>query len=220
MFVSWIIMVIEQSSRDQLGVPLAEVTFCVVDLETTGGDPDDCAITEIGAVKTRRGEVLGTFQTLVDPGEPVPPLIQGITGIDDQMVRGAPSIRSVLPTFLEFIKGCALVAHSAAFDVGFLQRACYRAGYEGLENPVVDTALLARRLLIEEVPNRKLSTVAAYFTCEHQPRHRAYDDALATVDVLHHLIERGTGFGVMTLADLLGFCSASIREIYDEPTRR
>src|SRR5919106_7037107 len=102
MFVSWSIMLIEQASRDDVGVPLAEVTFCVVDLETTGGNPEDCAITEIGAVKTRRGEVLGTFQTLVDPGEPVPPLIQGITGIDDLMVRGAPSIRSVLPTFLEF----------------------------------------------------------------------------------------------------------------------
>lgn len=207
-------MAIVQASSDDLGVPLAEVTFCVVDLETTGGDPEGCAITEIGAVKTRRGERLGTFQTLVDPGEPVPPAIQGITGIDDEMVRGAPPIGAVLPSFLEFIHGCTLVAHGAAFDLGFLQRACYRAGYETLEHPIVDTALLARRLLIEEVPNRKLSTLATYLRCENQPSHRAYPDALATVEVLHHLIERGTGFGVMTLADLMDFCSASIRQIY------
>jgi DNA polymerase III subunit epsilon len=214
MFVCWAPVPTEQATSDDLGFPLAEVTFCVVDLETTGGNPDDCAITEIGAVKTRRGEILGTFQTLVDPGEPVPLLIQGITGIHDEMLRGAPPIGSVLPSFLEFIEGCVLVAHSAGFDLGFLQRACYRAGYEGLEHPVVDTALLARRLLVEEVPNRKLSTVAAHLGCEHQPCHRAFDDALATVDVLHHLIERGTGFGVLTLADLLSFCSSSIREIY------
>jgi len=204
-------MVIEAYSSDDLAIPLAEVTFCVVDLETTGAGPGEHAITEIGAVKTRRGEVLGTFQTLVDPGEPVPYHVTLITGIHDGLVRGAPPLTTILPSFVEFCRGTALVAHNAAFDMGFLDAACARAGYPYLENPVVDTARLARRALIEEVPDRKLATLATHFRCEHQPRHRALDDALATLDVLHSLIERMTGFGVTTLAGLLAFATERVR---------
>lgn len=196
-------MLIGQASFDDLGSPLAEVTFCVVDLETTGGSAEGCAITEIGAVKVRRGEVLGTFQTLVDPGEPVPHHIRMLTGIDDSMVRGAPPIGSVLPAFLEFSDGCVIVAHNARFDMSFLEAACRRSGYPHPEHRVLDTAGLARKILGSEVPNRKLSTLAAHFRCAHQPCHRAFDDALATVDVLHHLIERVTRFGVTTLEDLM-----------------
>ena len=75
-----------QRSFDQLGTPLHEVTFCVIDLETTGGDANVEAITEIGAVKIRGGEVVGTFQTLVDPGRAIPPTITVITGITNAMV--------------------------------------------------------------------------------------------------------------------------------------
>ena len=199
---------IGQASFDDLGSPLAEVTFCVVDLETTGGSAEGCAITEIGAVKVRRGEVLGTFQTLVDPGEPVPHHIRMLTGIDDSMVRGAPPIETVLPAFLEFSEGCVIVAHNARFDMSFLEAACRRSGYPDPEHRVLDTAGLARKILGGEVPNRKLSTLAAHFRCAHQPSHRAYEDALATVDVLHHLIERVTRFGVTTLEDLLAVSTA------------
>jgi DNA polymerase-3 subunit epsilon len=114
----------------------------------------------------------------------------------------------VLPTFLEFSKDCVMVAHNAGFDMGFLRAACARSGYPELEHRVVDTARLARRILAGEVPNRKLSTLAEHFRCAHQPCHRAYDDALATTDVLHHLIERVTGFGVTTLEDLLAVSGA------------
>jgi DNA polymerase III subunit epsilon len=192
-----------QRSFDDLGTPLREVTFCVVDLETTGGSPVDCAITEIGAVKLRAGECLGTFATLVNPGALIPPAITVLTGITQQMVLPAPRIEEVLPSFLEFARDTVLVAHNARFDVTFLDAALTRHGYPRLANPVVDTCALARRLVRDEVRNCKLSTLAEAYRLPHQPSHRALADALATGDLLHVLLERAGSLGVLGLDDLL-----------------
>ena len=118
-----------QRSFDDMGQPLAEVTFCVLDLETTGASPASCAITEIGAVKLRGGECLGTFQTLVNPGVAIPPAITVLTGITEAMVLPAPTIERVLPTFLEFAGDAVVVGHNVRFDMGFLRAALDRAGY-------------------------------------------------------------------------------------------
>src|SRR5690349_6815270 len=91
-----------QQSLDDLGAPLSQVTFVVVDLETTGGSPRTDAITEIGALKLRGGELLGTFETLVNPDVPIPPLITVLTGITEAMLIPAPPIAQVLPAWLEF----------------------------------------------------------------------------------------------------------------------
>jgi DNA polymerase-3 subunit epsilon len=198
-----VLQMLLQQSLEDLGVPLAEVTFVVLDLETTGASPSSSSITEVGAVKVRRGELLGTFQTLVDPGEPVPAFVRLLTGISDEMLIEAPPIEAVLPSLLEFLRDAVIVAHNARFDVGFLNAALLRSGYEPLTNPVVDTAHLARKVLAGEVRNHKLSTLVAHLRCPHTPTHRAYADAIATTDVLHHLIERVAGFGVVTLEDLL-----------------
>src|SRR5690606_9079188 len=112
---SVVVMQVVQETFDDLGVPLADTTFVVVDLETTGGSPDGSQITEIGAVKVRGGEVLGEFQTLVRPSTPIPPFITVLTGITNQMVASSPRIESVLPAFLEFARGAVLVAHNAGF---------------------------------------------------------------------------------------------------------
>jgi DNA polymerase III subunit epsilon len=207
--IRWL-AVFAQRSFEELGTPLADVTFCVVDLETTGGSPVDSAITEIGAVKVRCGELQGTFQTLVNPGQPVPAFIRLLTGISDDMLVEAPDIASVLPAFLEFVGGSVLVAHNARFDVSFLNAALVADGYTTLGNRVVDTALLARKVLAGETPNNKLATLSALLRCAHQPCHRAYADVLATIDVLHHLIERVAGFGVTTLEDLLAVSSTRL----------
>ena len=199
-----------QRSFEELGTPLSQVTFCVLDLETTGGSHIDSAITEIGAVKVRCGEVEGTFQTLVDPGTPVPAFIRLLTGITDELLIGAPDIDAVLPSLVGFLQGTVIVAHNARFDVGFVNAALTRAGYPELDNQVVDTALLARKILAGEVPNHKLSTLARHLRCAHQPCHRAFADVLATVDVLHHLIERVAGFGVTTLEDLVSISSTRL----------
>src|SRR5687767_3223226 len=136
-----------QRSFDDLGTPLSDVTFCVVDLETTGGSPQDCQITEIGAVKLRGGECLGTYQTLVNPGQAIPPQITVLTGITQSMVVPAPRVHEVLPSLFEFLGDSVIVGHNVRFDLGFLRAAADREGWPRLANPWVDTARLARRLL-------------------------------------------------------------------------
>ena len=194
-----------QGTFDELGTPLREVTFVVVDLETTGAAATD-SITEVGAVKMQGGEVLGEFQTLVYPSGPIAPFVAVLTGITDLMVAAAPRIEAVLPAFLEFSKGTVLVAHNAPFDVGFLRSACQRHGYAWPTFDVVDTARLARRVLTrDEVPDATLRTLARYFRSTTEPVHRALADARATVDVLHGLIERLGSYGVHSLEELAIF---------------
>lgn len=197
-----------QTTLDEIGTPLSGVTFCVVDLETTGGAPGDSGITEVGAVKVRGGEWLGEFHSLVNPGLPVPAFIAVLTGITDAMVAQAPSIRSVLPAFLEFARGCVLVAHNAPFDIGFLKAAAEAQGRPWPSFHVVDTARLARHVVTrDEAPNRKLATLARLFHARVLPEHRALGDAQATVDVLHGLLERLGSLGVHTLEELSAYTS-------------
>ena len=198
-----------QASFDDLGTPLAQVTFCVIDLETTGGSPETDAITEIGAVKVRGGEVLGTFQTLVDPGRVIPTSITVLTGITDAMVVRAPRVASVLPTLQEFVGDAVVGGHNIRFDIGFLNAALARTDRPRLANRTLDTCALARRLVRDEVPNCKLDTLASRLRLDHKPTHRALDDVLATVDLLHTLIERATAFGVTGLDDLLALPTMS-----------
>jgi DNA polymerase-3 subunit epsilon len=194
-------------------VTLADTTFVVVDLETTGGRATATqpgggydAITEIGAVKVRGGEVLGELATLVDPGRAIPPQIVELTGITSAMVRDAPKINSVLPAFLEFSRGAVLVAHNAGFDIGFLRAAAQRAQLPWPRPPVLCTVRLARRVLTrDEAPSVRLAALAQLFSASTTPTHRALDDARATVDVLHALIERVGNQGVHTYADLRSY---------------
>jgi DNA polymerase-3 subunit epsilon len=165
-----------QASFDDLGTPLIDVTFCVLDLETTGGSPDDDRICEIGAVKVRGGECLGTFHTLVDPGRAIPPAITVLTGLTSQLTGPAPPVERVLPDLVEFMGDAVFVGHNVRFD---------------------------------EVPDCKLGTLAARFRLDHRPSHRALDDALATADLLHVLLERAAAFGVFALDDLLELPSAA-----------
>ncbi len=193
-----------QASFDDLGRLLSDVTFCVVDLETTGGSPaNGSRITEVGAVKVRGGEVCGEFQTLVNPDAAIPAFITVLTGITQSMVAPAPLIDEVLPSFLEFARGTVLVAHNAPFDTGFLRHAAKELGIPWPRFEVLDTAVLARRVLLrDEVRNVKLSTLAAHVGATTTPNHRALSDARATVDVLHHLFERMGPLGVHTLEEV------------------
>ncbi|GAB6984782.1 DEDD exonuclease domain-containing protein [Nocardioides pyridinolyticus] len=198
-----------QRTFDELGRPLRDITFCVVDLETTGGSAEGGAmITEIGAVKVRGGEVLGEFQTLVNPHTEIPAFIAVLTGITNSMVSTAPSIESALPAFLEFATGTVLVAHNAPFDVGFLKHFAERQGRPWPRFEVLDTARLARRVITrDDAPNCKLSSLAKAFGSPVTPNHRALEDARATVHVLHGMMERLGGLGVQTLEELQTFSS-------------
>jgi len=201
--VSW------QSSFDDLGRHLSATTFVVVDLETTGGSPGVNAITEIGAQKVRGGKVIGEFQTLINPGVPLPPFITVLTGITESMLIPAPKIDEVFPQFLEFLGSEAetvLVAHNAPFDVGFLKAAAAGLGYNFPKFQVLDTVKIARQVLTkDEVRNYKLETLSQFFKTETSPTHRALDDVRATVSVLHGLLERLGSFGIYTLEELKEF---------------
>jgi DNA polymerase III subunit epsilon len=196
-----------QQSLADLGMPLAETTFVVVDLETTGGSANSDAITEIGALKLRGGELLGRIESLVNPGVPIPPMITILTGITESMVLPAPRVAEILPAFLEFAGDAVIVGHNIRFDCAFLDAALVAHGYPRLTNRRVDTLALARRLVRDEIPNLRLHTLARHFRTSIEPTHRAYADAAATAEVLHALLERAASYGVLGLDDLLALPS-------------
>jgi DNA polymerase III epsilon subunit family exonuclease len=196
--------------------PLSETTFAVLDLETSGGSPKlGAGITEIGVVKVRAGKVLGTFQSFVDPGHSLPPFITQLTGITDEMLFSAPFIDEVLPTLIEFLGPAdetVLVAHNSPFDMSFLKAAALTHQYPWPNYLTIDTARLARAVLDrDEVINCKLGTLATFFNAQTSPNHRALDDALATVDVLHGIIERLAGHQVWTFEEMRNFPSRKKR---------
>jgi len=187
-------------------VLLAELEFAVVDLETTGWSPEEAAITEIGAVRVRGGRRQGEFASLVDPGMPVPLGIADLTGITDGMLAGAPRLGAVLPGLLDFARGCVLVAHNAPFDLGFLVAGCDGCGLAWPGFTVLDTVMLARRVMDpDQIPDCKLATLAGFFGARTAPCHRALADARATADVLGWLIRRLAHRGVRTLSELSGW---------------
>jgi DNA polymerase III subunit epsilon len=183
--------------------PLYDVTFVVVDTETTGGSPESATLVELAAAAYRGGERLGVLDSLVDPGEPIPPFVQELTGISDAMVAGAPRLEEVMPQLGALIGDAVVVGHNVAFDIGFLDAALERCGLAPIANARVDTLGLARRLVRDLVPDCALGTLAHGLRLEHRPSHRAMADVLATADLLHRLIELATGFGVLRLSELL-----------------
>jgi DNA polymerase III epsilon subunit-like protein len=195
---------------------LAETIFAVLDLETSGGSPRlGAGITEIGVVKVQGGEVLGTFQSFVDPGHSLPVFITQLTGISDGMLVSAPFIDEILPTLFEFLGSAeetVVVAHNSPFDLSFLKAASLAHEITWPDYLTVDTARLARAVLDrDEVVNCKLSTLSEFFGATTSPTHRALDDALATVDVLHGLIERLAGFDVHSFEQMRNFPSKKKR---------
>ena len=126
-----------------------------------------------------------------------------LTGLTDAIVYDAPRIETVLGSLVDFLGDAVFVAHNASFDLGFVHAALAHDGRAEYRPTVVDTAALARRLLRDEVPNCKLGTLASRLRLDHTPTHRALDDALATTDLLHLLLERAAGLGVLGLDDLV-----------------
>ena len=174
---------------------LFETDFVVFDLETTGAKCPPCRITEIGAYRISRGEIVAEFQTLVNPESIIPPFITQLTGISNQMVRNAPKFAEIASDFLGFIGDAVLVAHNAHFDMRFLNHEIGRI-YEGyrVANSHLCTVQLSRKLL-PNIENHRLHTVAEHYSIYIANRHRAADDAHATakvfVNLMHHLNELG-----------------------------
>lgn len=189
---------------------LREVTFVVVDLETTGASPTTGAgITEIGAIKIKGGEKLAEFEMLINPLMPIPEFITALTGIDQHTIKDAPPIGDIFHLFLDFCGDPienVLVAHNSPFDLGFLQAAAFSLDYPWPDYRVLDTVRMARSVLTQDdLPNVKLGTLAQFFEVEITPTHRALADVQATVEIFHALIERVGSHGISSINALEEF---------------
>lgn len=175
----------------------------VFDLETTGFSPVKDKIIEIGAVKVEEGKITDKFSTFVNPKVPIPFEITRLTSITDEMVMNAPTIEEVLPEFLEFIDGAALVAHNAGFDVGFIEQNCR---YQDIQPDFtsVDTVALAR-ILLPTLSKYKLNIVAKALNISLENHHRAVDDAGATAEIFVKFVRMLEERDVFTLKEMNRF---------------
>ncbi len=190
---------------------------CVVfDLETTGFSPVSNRIIEIGAVKVEKGVITDRFSTFVNPQVPIPFRIEELTGINDNMVLGAPTIEEVLPQFLEFIGDAILAAHNASFDVSFIEENMRRLGLEK-EFTYVDTVGLAR-VLLPQLNRFKLDTVAKALHVPLQNHHRAVDDAECTSGIYLKLLEILAEREITDMNGINALASTSLDQIKKLPT--
>lgn len=179
---------------------LHEAEFVVLDVETTGLRPGPDRVIEIAGLRLRNGEIVDSFQTLINPQRRLPPFIVRLTGITSDMVAKAPHADQILPTFLDFIEGATIVGHNVSFDIGFLT---YEAQLLGQPFPVdgLDTIALARRLL-PGLRRFKLDMVAQYLNIPASNRHRAMGDTRVTAAVFLKLLDHAREQGILTLGHL------------------
>ncbi len=182
-------------------------SFVVFDIKTTGFSPVKDRIIEIGAVKVEQGEITGRYSQFVDPKMPIPFEIFQLTGISDDMVKGAPVIEQVLPEFLEFIRGCKLVAHNAGFDMSFIIENCKRLGYDS-DFTYLDTLALSR-VLFPALGKRTLDAMAKALKVSLDNHHRAVDDAECTAHIFKKLIAMCEEQEVYTLEQVNAMGQAS-----------
>ena len=191
-------------------------SYVVFDIETTGFSPEKNKIIEIGAVKVENGVITDKFSTFVNPDVPIPFEIEQLTSINDSMVLPYPQIDVILPQFLEFCEGSALVAHNASFDVSFIS---YNAKELGLEfgPTVLDTVALARHLL-PNLNRFKLDTVAKALNISLKNHHRAVDDAGCTAEIFVKFVAMLRERGVENLNQLNSMSKLSADMIKKLPT--
>lgn len=175
-------------TADLSSLPLEDAPYVVFDVETTGSSAKEGAITEIGALKVVRGQIVDEFATLVNPGRRIEPFVVRLTGITDRMVAGATDVGEAMPLFEEFVEGCVLVGHNVRFDCSFVAAAREASGLTPLPNPVLDTLRLAR-FLVPGLKRYRLASLVSHFGVRATPNHRALADAAATTGVFIELLK-------------------------------
>jgi DNA polymerase III epsilon subunit family exonuclease len=193
---------------------LEYASFVVFDLETTGLSAGRDRICEIGAQRVVELELTDSFETLVNPGVPLPPVVSSLTGITSRSLLGAPPPQSAVRRFVEFAGDAVLVAHNARFDLGFLDRQVERLTGRRVAAPVVDTVWLARRLLDGRLRRVGLASLAHFFGTSVAPCHRALPDAQATAEVLLALIGLAQERGARTVGDLAELAAPRARRLH------
>lgn len=185
--------------EDANDLPLSQ-EFVVFDIETTGFSNVNDKITEIGAVKIKDFEVVERFSRLVNPEKDISYRIQELTGITNEMVQNEPTIETVLPEFMEFVKDSVLVAHNADFDTGFIKQKCSEQNIV-YDRKKVDTLMLAR-ILLPQLKRHRLDRVAKEVGVQLKNHHRAVDDAEATAHIFIKFLEMLKKRGAETLSDV------------------
>jgi len=193
--------------------------FVVVDLETTGNSSKrGDKIIQLAAVVVENGKIVEQFSSYVNPEQSIPPFIEELTGITDDMVEDAPLFSSIAPKVLTLLDGAYFVAHNVLFDLSFLQEELTEAGYEGFYGPVLDTVELAR-ILLPTADSYKLNDLAYREGFNHDRPHQADSDALVTAELLLMMLERLNGLPGTTLRQLLklsGGLKSDISLLLDE----
>jgi DNA polymerase III epsilon subunit family exonuclease len=185
--------------------PLSEIDFVVLDVEAIGAKGVPARIIELGAYHVRSGKVTDRFQSLIDPGVPLPRFIAALTGISDPMLKGAPKFAEIADAWLDFAGDAVMVAHNSKFDLALLNREIGRV-FPGcrMRNAELCTVKLARRIMCN-LDSHNLDALAQYFGLEIAERHRAASDALATAEVFLRLLDRLEAHGVRTLLEARNF---------------
>ncbi|MBY6035723.1 ATP-dependent DNA helicase DinG [Fictibacillus nanhaiensis] len=193
--------------------------FVVIDFETTGNSAaKGDRIIQIGAVAVEAGKITDRFSTFIQPGVPIPPFIEQLTGITDDMVKDAPLFEEVAPKLLQMLEGAYFVAHNVMFDYSFLQGELDRSGYSPLSMPLIDTVELSRLLLLG-ADGYQLGMLADYLGLEHENPHQADSDAEVTAMLLMHLLEKLENLPLLTLERLTPFLKklqSSLESIVNE----
>lgn len=161
--------------------------YIVVDIETTGISPEYEAMTEIGAALIEDGQVVATFNELINPGKEIPPKITLLTGITDAMVADAPPVEDVMARFVAFSGDLPILGHNVNFDYAFLKTAAKKAGLS-FEKKALDTMVLSRAFLTEQ-PSHSLTNLIEHLGIKRESAHRGLDDAMATYE-LYELLHR------------------------------
>ncbi len=181
---------------------LAELRYAVVDVETTGGRPGaGDRITEIAIVEVHQGAVVGEYETLINPGRAIPPMISRLTGIHHELVVSAPYFEHVAPEVQARLEGRVFVAHNAGFDHSFVRHELQHALGDAELGAPLCTVRLARGLL-PRLRRRNLDALAQHYGIGIHARHRAYGDALATAQILIRLLDEAALQGFHDLDSL------------------
>lgn len=174
--------------RPMFNLQIKDVTFSVVDVETTGLRPTYERIIEIGIVRYRNGEIIDSFQSFVNPGRSISTFITNYTGISDDMVEDAPYFEEILPKLQDYFDGTVLAGHNLQFDMGFIRAEFQRAGNPGFRPIKICTLKLARRMY-PFLKSKSLSNVAAHLKVRSAGAHRAIYDAETTARVLDRMLK-------------------------------
>lgn len=185
--------------------------YVVVDLETTGLSKYRHQITEIAAVKLKENKIVEEFQTLVNPETKIPRFITRLTGIDNEMVKDAPTIKDALPRFLEFIGSSTIIAHNATFDYGFLSLNADKHLETELTNQRLCTRKLANRLL-PDLPRKRLKDLCEVFNIKNDQAHRAMADVKVTVNIFRRFQTMMTLVDINTQEEILKFEKSPIKK--------